>query len=440
MFTTAGRTPLSAAGTSLSAARAFLTAARTSLTVAYSRAVAASRAVTAPENRPDPGPAPEPGRPAVRHRDPRLHWVVTLAVIVCGFATVRPIGVSGRGLAVAALLVLCSVALLARHLPEAALPPRVVLPGLALGVVASAALIGLGSTGSSYLFAYFIVGHIGYRFPLAWSLPLAASSSALCAAVLFFRLGPGYASLPWVLGLTTGFPVAAGILSRTRQRALESAIAAAESAERAARAEAKAAVLTERGRIARDVHDVLAHSLAGINLQLELADALLDTGDLDRVREANRKAHAMVKESLKQAQWTVHALREDALPLVETLTAMFETSGHPDALTVTGTVRPLSARVTQNLLRVAQEALTNAGRHAPGGTVTAELRFAGASTRLTIRNGPATRKVTVGPGSGMGLIGMRERVALLGGTLALGPVPEGPDAGGWQVEATIPDE
>ncbi|MEB8341918.1 sensor histidine kinase [Streptomyces endophyticus] len=369
-----------------------------------------------------------------------MHGAVTLTVIACGFVTVRPLGLGGRGLAVGVLLVLCSVALLARHLPEARFAPRAVLVGLALGIVASAALIGVSSTGACYLFAFFLVGHIGYRFPPQWSLPLAASSSLLCGAVLYFDVGPGHPNLPWVLGLTTGVPVVAGMLSRSKQRALEAVIGAAESSERAARAEARTAALAERGRIARDVHDVLAHSLAGINMQLELADALLDTGDLDKVREANQKAHSMVKESLKQAQWTVHALREDALPLVETLTAMLESSGHRDALTVTGTVRPLSARGTQNLLRIAQEALTNAGRHAPGGTVAVELAFAGASTTLTVRNGPAARAVTVGLGSGMGLIGMRERVALLDGTLTAGPVAEGPDAGGWQVEAVIPDE
>lgn len=112
-------------------------------------------------------------------------------------------------------------------------------------------------------------------------------------------------------------------------------------------------------------------------MQLELADALLDTGDLDKVREANDKAHSMVKESLKQAQWTVHALREDALPLLESLTAMLESSGHRDVLTVTGTVRQVPhAQVTQNLLRIAQESLTNAARHAPGGEVSVELTFA----------------------------------------------------------------
>ncbi|MFD6292393.1 sensor histidine kinase [Streptomyces sp. NPDC060205] len=398
------------------------------------------RGVPASVSAPHPGPAPdrEPGPRAVPRQDPRLQWAISLAVVVIGFVTVRPLDTSGRGLAVAALLVVNSVALMARHLPETRFPPRVALVWLTTGVVAAAALIGVSRTGACYLFAYFLVGHIGYRLPLKQALSLAAVTSLLCSGVLYLRLGPGHEALPWTLGLTIGAPVVVGILSRSRQRAMEAMLSSAESAERAARAEARTAVLTERGRIARDVHDVLAHSLAGINMQLELADALIDTGDLEKVREANDKAHSMVKESLKQAQWTVHALREDSLPLLDSLSAMVESSGHRDALTVTGTVRELPAQVTQNLLRIAQEALTNAARHAPGGDAGVELTFEAASTTLRIRNDPATREVTAGVGSGMGLIGMRERVALLGGTIAAGPVTEGPDEGGWRVEAVIP--
>ncbi|MFJ2261777.1 sensor histidine kinase [Streptomyces sp. NPDC087844] len=398
------------------------------------------RGVSASVPAPHPGPAPdrEPGPRAVPRQDPRVQWAITLAVVVAALVTVRPLDMSGHGLAVAALIVVTSVALLARHLPEARFPPRVALVWLTTGVVADAALIAVSRTGSSYLFAYFLVGHIGYRLPLKQALSLAVLTSLLCCGVLYFRLGPGHEALPWALGLTIGAPVVVGILSRSRQRAMEAMLSSAESAERAARAEARTAVLTERGRIARDVHDVLAHSLAGINMQLELADALIDTGDLEKVREANNKAHSLVKESLKQAQWTVHALREDSLPLLDSLSAMAESSGHRDALTVTGTVRELPAQVTQNLLRIAQEALTNAARHAPGGDAGVELTFDAASTTLRIRNGPATGGVTAGVGSGMGLIGMRERVALLGGTITAGPVTEGSDQGGWQVEAVIP--
>ncbi len=398
--------------------------------------------MSVPENAFAPGPAPEreSGPRGVPRQDPRLHGIVTLAIVVIAFVTVRPLDFTGRGLAVAVLLVISTIALTARHLPEPWLPPRAAPLWLTtVGVVAAAALIGASRSGSGYLLAYFLVGHIGYRLPLRQALALAALSSLLCGAVLYLRLGPGHELVPWTLGVTTGLPVVVGILSRSRQGAVEARIASAESAERAARAEARTAVLTERSRIARDVHDVLAHSLAGINMQLELADALIDTGDLAKVREAHGRAHSMVKESLKQAQWTVHALREDSLPLLQSLAAMIESSGHRDVLTVGGTVRELPARINQNLLRIAQESLTNAARHAPGGTVRVELVFDAASTTLSIRNGPQTREATAGVGSGMGLLGMRERVALLGGAITAGPVVEGAERGGWQVRAVIPE-
>ncbi|MFJ3906307.1 sensor histidine kinase [Streptomyces sp. NPDC090025] len=384
------------------------------------------------------GPRPVPGQ------DSRIQWVASLAVVISGIVTIRPMGLSGQGLAVLLLFVVNSAALLARRLPEHKVPPRLAMAWLGLGVVAAAALIGLSSSGSAYLFAFFLAGHIGYRLETRPALVLAALCSVLCGAVLFLRLGPGHELLPWVLGLVTGTPVVVGIVNRSQRRAVRAAIESAEAAERAARAEAQSAVLAERGRIARDVHDVLAHSLAGINMQLELADALIETGDLAKVREAHGKAHALVKESLRQAQWTVHALREDTLPLVDTLTAMLASSGHHDALTVTGTVRDLPARTVQNLLRIGQEALTNAARHAPGGAVRMELAFTEESTTLSVRNRPAARAPGAGAssgtggGSGMGLIGMRERVALLGGTLTAGPVTEGPHQGDWHVEAVIP--
>ncbi|MEV7618332.1 histidine kinase [Streptomyces sp. NPDC089799] len=400
----------------------------------YVRPVPADQ--SAPPHRTDTGPGAGP-RP-VPGQDPRVQWVASLAVVVVGALTIRPMGFGGWGPAVAVLFVVNAAALLARRLPEHKVSPRLAMIWLSLGVVAAAALIGVSSSGTGYLFAFFLAGHIGYRLETRPALVLAGMCSLLCGGVLYFRLGPGYETLPWAWGLLTGLPVLIGIVNRTQRQAVRAAIEAAESAERAARAEARTAVLTERGRIARDVHDVLAHSLAGINMQLELADALIDTGDLEKVREAHDKAHGLVQESLRQAQWTVHALREDALPLLESLTAMLESSGHHDALTVTGTVREVPARAAQNLLRIAQEALTNAARHAPGGAVEVELAYAAASTTLSVRNAPATRAANAGAGSGMGLIGMRERVALLGGTVTAGPVAEGPHRNGWQVEAVIP--
>ncbi|WP_443048538.1 sensor histidine kinase [Streptomyces sp. NBC_00272] len=378
------------------------------------------------------------GRPLDRGgRSARSQWVLAAAIIIAGILTIRPMGLSGRGLAVAVLFAINCAVLAVRLVPESAVPERFVAVWLAFGVLAAAALIGTSRSGTSYLFAFFLVGFAGSRLDTKPALVLAASCSLLCGGVLYLQAEPGqYATT--VLGFATGAAVLGGMAARSRAQATRAAIAAAESAEQAARAEARTAVLAERTRIARDVHDVLAHSLAGINMQLELVDALIDIGDLAKIREANGTAHSLVRASLQQAQWTVHALREDHLPLRGSLTAMLESSGHHNALTVVGEARELSAQSTQCLLRIAQEALTNATRHAPGGQVRMELTFAEEATVLSIRNRPATLPVTAATGSGMGLIGMRERIALLGGTVTTGPVTTGPDRGGWQVEAVIP--
>ncbi|MFF4319217.1 sensor histidine kinase [Streptomyces sp. NPDC001568] len=372
-------------------------------------------------------------------RSALARWTVAIALAAAGIATVRPLGLSGRGLAVTVLLAVNCAVLAVRVMPADRIPDRRLLAWSAFGVVASAALLGTASSGTSYLFAVFLVALAGNRLDTRPALALAVLGGLLCGAVLYLQAEPGHRAVPALLGLATGTAVLAGMAGRSRAQAVQAAIEAAEAAERTARAEARTAVLAERTRIARDVHDVLAHSLAGINMQLELVDALIDTGDLERVREANNTAHSLVRESLKQAQWTVHALREDSLPLVESLTAMLESFGHHDALTVEGRADPLPAQVVQGLLRVAQEALTNSARHAPGAAVTVRLALAADRTVLSVRNGPGpgTRPPAAG-GSGWGLIGMRERIALLGGTITTGPLTSGSDRGGWQVEAVVP--
>lgn len=370
-------------------------------------------------------------------RSARSQLLLVVAVAAAGIVTIRPMGLGGRGLAVVLLFVVNCAVLALRLVPESALSDRLLTVWLAFGVLAAAALIGAGRSGTVYVFAFLLTAFAGSRLDTRAALALAVSCSLLCGGVLYVQAEPGrYATT--VLGLATGAAVLGGMAGRSRAQATRAAIAAAESAEKAARAEARTAVLAERTRIARDVHDVLAHSLAGLNMQLELVDALIDTGDLDRIREANGRAHSLVKESLRQAQWTVHALREDHLPLRESLTAMLESSGHQGALTVVGDVRELSAQSTRCLLRIAQEALTNATRHAPGGEVAITVTFTEEATVLNVRNRPATSPVTAAAGSGMGLIGMRERIALIGGALTTGPVTTGPDSGGWQVEAVIP--
>ncbi|GAA3625038.1 histidine kinase [Kineosporia mesophila] len=381
-------------------------------------------------------PVPQVETPAAPNQI--LQFVASAAIIASALTTVRPLGTSGWALAAAILLPLNCLFLAMRHLPARVLPDRPAVIWLVVAAFAVAALMTAASQGTAYLFAYFLAGHAGLRLQTRPAALVASLIGGLTALVLLIGIGPGESEIPWVIGLTTGLPVLIGMVNRSHRQALVSALEAARSSERAAKAEARSVLLAERARIARDVHDVLAHSLAGVNMQLELADALLETGDLERVRTATDRAHSLVKESLQQAQWTVHALREDTLPLLDSLTAMLDSSGHHDALTVTGEVGEIPAAAVQNLLRIAQESLTNAARHAPGGPVHLELDHRPGEIALTVTNGPATRAITNGTSSGMGLVGMRERVALLQGTLTVGPVTDGTDAGGWRVAAVVP--
>jgi signal transduction histidine kinase len=367
-----------------------------------------------------------------------LQLITSVAVIGGNVLTIRPLGWSGRGLIIASLLAVNGVLMLSRRLPDTLVMtgPRIVL--LCLGAVAAATLVGAADDGIAYLFAYYVAGHAGYRLRTAPAMAVAALTGGLSGGVLLLHWGPGHQNVPWPVGAASAFAVLIGMVNRSRQEVYQSQVLAAQSGQRAAEAEAREAVLTERARIARDLHDVLAHSLAGTNMQLELADALLDVGDLERARQATRRAHSLVRAGLLESQRTVHALRAEALPLVDTLRAMLDSSGHPGRLDVSGTTREIDARSAQTLIRIAQESLTNAARHAPEAAVQVTLSYAPAVITLEVGNEARVDRPGAGPGSGLGLVGMRERAALLGGTVTAGPVTEGRLRGGWRVQAIIP--
>jgi signal transduction histidine kinase len=197
---------------------------------------------------------------------------------------------------------------------------------------------------------------------------------------------------------------------------------------------ARAATLEERGRIARDLHDVLAHSLGALSVQLEVAEALLDDrGDTAGALERVRRSRRLAIQGLAEARNAVAALRADQVPeLPEAVAALAEQHekdhGTEVRLTVAGTPRRIESGVTVALLSAAREALTNAAKHAPGQAVEVELTY-GEPVRLTVQNKEPTT------GEGFGLTGMRERLALVGGTLAAGP-----DGDDWLVVAEVPDE
>ncbi|MCC6729429.1 MAG: GAF domain-containing sensor histidine kinase [Chthonomonadales bacterium] len=192
----------------------------------------------------------------------------------------------------------------------------------------------------------------------------------------------------------------------------------------------EAAVLEERNRMAREIHDTLAQGLTGILLQLEAAEEAV----ADDPRETGRRigrARELARESLAGARRSVWALRPRALErsgLAEALARLVATASHGARLRVTfaesGSRRELPPDVEDDLLRIAQEALSNALRHAGATTVRLELRYETAGTVLRVRDdGRGFDAERAGGGSRFGLVGMRERARRIGADFQLRTAP-----------------
>ncbi|MEU9590631.1 histidine kinase [Streptomyces sp. NPDC048193] len=196
--------------------------------------------------------------------------------------------------------------------------------------------------------------------------------------------------------------------------------------ERAARAaEAESAALAERARIAREIHDVLAHSLSAQLVHLEAARLLIERGaDRKDILERVVAARGMARDGLSETRQALSALRGDLTPLEDLLAQLVSTADGAE-VTVTGDRRPLPAEASQAVRRVAQEALTNVRKHAPGARVRVRLEYSAHEVTLDVRDSGGPPGELTGVGGGYGLLGMRERAELLGGSLRAGPGEEG---------------
>ncbi|WP_216903363.1 sensor histidine kinase [Nocardia alni] len=247
-------------------------------------------------------------------------------------------------------------------------------------------------------------------------------------------LAPTAQQWPWWVALAVGLPVLMGISHRDRRESLWNAHRAAEQAQRAGESEAREAALLERARIAREIHDVLGHSLSGIALQLDLADGMYEGGRNDEAIAAVHRARALAVSSIGEARNAVHALREQTLPVPDTLRRLAEDD--TVEFDTTGEAGEIGPEASHTIVRVAQEALTNATKYAPGAPRTMDLTFTPERVALRVHNGPSAHapRTDLAGGTGVGLVGMRERAALLGGTLLAEPAGDG----GWTVELRLP--
>ena len=216
------------------------------------------------------------------------------------------------------------------------------------------------------------------------------------AGVLAIEIGAvsyGHTDLGTVLGypaLLAGLAVV-GRYRRAYQIQTEQAEALLAETRRAQLEAERAAALTERSRIAREIHDVLAHSLGALGIQLQAAEVMLsEHQDIDRALHSLAGARRLVDEGLTETRRAVRALRTDAPPLPQALAALVD--DRPGALTVSGEPYALSPAAGLALLRVAQEAVTNAAKHADGQPATIALEYADAGVELRVENPLAGRR------------------------------------------------
>jgi signal transduction histidine kinase len=233
-----------------------------------------------------------------------------------------------------------------------------------------------------------------------------------------------------------------GYALRGRRQEVEALADRSARLEREREEKARAAVAAERERIARELHDVVAHSLSVMVVQAQAADRVLE-GEQASAREALASVHATGRQALVEMRRLVGLLRQreghdlapqPGLGRLDDLVDQMRDAGLPVELTIEGDRRPLAPGVDLSAYRIVQEALTNALKHAGAATARVAVRFRTDEVELEVVDDGRGPGGANGGRGGHGLVGMGERVALYGGTLDLGPV----DGRGFRVRARLP--
>ena len=387
-------------------------------------------------------------------RDPRsretagVRFLFLLVMVVLQFGTVGDLGWHGLGLVANVVTIVCVLGCVGWVIGW-------LVPWRFSGYLALISLLVLGSGGA--LLSGLLVKNVGASPACAAvaAVVIAARWPAGRAAIVigWFELvlivaaatqgwhqvetnGLGYGSL--LLGM-----YGLGVGRRSYILRAESAEKLVHETERANHEQAHAAALAERSRIAREIHDVLAHSLAALTVQLEAADALLESGKEGGVERAHayvQKSRRIAREGLVETRRAIAALREDAPPLPELLYALADAyrgdTGAEADVRIEGLPRPMQADAGLTVYRAAQESLTNVRKHAPGAPVRLTLLFGDEEVVLTVANGAPTAPLSAlaDSGGGYGLAGLKERAELIGGSLEAGPYAARDLPGpGWKV-------
>ncbi|GAA1995530.1 sensor histidine kinase [Catenulispora subtropica] len=293
-------------------------------------------------------------------------------------------------------------------------------------------------------------------------------AAVVYAELVYSEIQEWVGSMLWIYLGSAVWVAAVAIVGDGARRLRESRVLLAEYQEHLQRKQAdreQRAVLMERIRIARELHDVTAHHLSVIAVQAGVARFVLDK-EPETADQALRAISEVGSEGLAELRRLISLLRpedEEAVGTPETdppapgvaqLPVLIERvglSGTPSRYTVAGRQRPLPAGIELCVYRVVQESLTNVLKHAPGSSVEVRLEYEAELVRVSVADtGPhsltgalaarspvvpaAVTKAARHSGSGVGLTGMRERAALYGGELSAGRKPDG----GFEVALTLP--
>jgi signal transduction histidine kinase len=368
---------------------------------------------------------------------------IAVVLVTVSLARPHPGAPGARGTAIAVTLACSAVAWLAWMLARGNY--RLTVAGLTVMAVAGGALAGLSPNSPAVIVGCMVAVTAGAALPVEVSLGTTAGTLAAFLAAGLAVGAPAGAVIGysfafagvWVVGLTR---------REYRVRAEQAEQMLAES-NRAREAETHAAALAERARIARDIHDVLAHSLAAVSVNLQAAEGLLGAEtlpagnpELAKAIDCIGRAATLTREGLAAARRAILALREDAVPLPDQLSSL--AGEYRDAgdlaveLSISGEPRPLTAEASLVAYRTAQEAMTNARKHAPGQPVALSLGFEPGQITVRVINPlppEGTRGALAADGGGYGLTGLRERAELAGGELEAGPA-----GASWQVSLRMP--
>jgi len=320
-----------------------------------------------------------------------------------------------------------TLAVIVLGLAGPAVPARFRLPALV------AASIGLSLLSRSAVTvpvsAYVVILDASQEVPLLIGAVLAAIVAAFWV-IACIRVSPNWVNTAFNLGFFIfAFLVLYGVQRlRQEQHRVQTLLAALEASRGR---EVEAAKEAERARLARDIHDVLAHSLTALVVQLDGARMLLQRAQVSgEALESVQRARHLAQDGLDETRRAVGTLRGDRVPgaaMLSTLVADFEQdTGVRCDYSVDGETVELPSQAQLTLYRTAQEALTNVRKHTPGNPVRMHLRYELAGAELTVEDsGSQPPPMPATGGRGYGLEGMRERAELLGGSLEAGPNDHG---------------